>query len=127
MTKRSCKQCGQEVAERHCSVCGHVEFQAKCVLIAQATSYRLEMRIDTDVGRTMFSSTGCGDYAFAAEPQFRISKDARLGGWAIEPDSKARNPTYLNANVLTTATMINTGDKITIGPSKMLLLVELSE
>lgn len=120
-----CPQCGVQNADdkKGCEACGYVEFGA-LALTSVETTKEIKTNIEIEVGKHLLR-TFCGEEVrYAGEPQFKLVKDAVLGGWAILPAAGATNPTFFNGAALPeTATKLEDGGVISIGPEKMKITV----
>lgn len=122
-----CPQCGmmhENEAARVCEACGYVRPAGKLVLVAEETGERLEVGVDTAIGRELLETFAGADHVYAADPQFTLSRDPLQGGWSIAPAPSTKNPTFLNGAALAAAAPVDAGAVITIGPSKLRLRVE---
>ncbi len=123
-----CPQCGfsgNEPGSRRCESCGFVHF-GKVVLVSTETEGRLTVAVDTAIGQRLLRSFAGGDHAYAADPQFLLSRDLVEGGWRIAPAPGAKNPTLLNGVELTTGSApLEDAATISIGPSRLRLRVEI--
>ena len=123
-----CPQCGmmhENEAARVCEACGFVRPAGKLVLVAEDTSQRLEVGVDTAIGKTLLQTFAGADHVYAADPQFLLARDLIAGGWSIAAAPGTTNPTYVNgAELGATPAPVEAGAIITIGPSKLRLRVE---
>lgn len=123
-----CPQCGvlnASDAVTICEACGHVRGGGKLALVSEQTSERLEVGVDTAVGRELLETFAGPDHVYAADPQFLLARDAATGGWTVAPAPGTTNPTYLNGAALGDAPApLPPGAVITIGPDKLRLRVE---
>ena len=69
-------------------------------LLVEASGKRLNMRLDTVVGRALLGPVAGDDARFSSETQFCIRRD-EARGWVISADPGAVNPTLLNGTALT--------------------------
>jgi hypothetical protein len=123
-----CPQCGfvhESEATRVCEACGFVRAAGRLVLVAEATSRRLPVGVDTAIGRELLETFAGADHVYAADPQFMLARDPVRGGWSIAPAPGAKNPTFLNGAALGTAPApLEPGAVITIGLARLRLRVE---
>ena len=95
------------------------------MLVAEATDRRLTVGVDTAIGKLLLQTFAGDDHVYAAEPQFLLTRDPGTGGWKIAPAAGAKNPTYLNGDVLGDAPVpLTPGAVISIGPTRLRLRVE---
>ncbi|HEX9939390.1 MAG TPA: FHA domain-containing protein [Longimicrobium sp.] len=107
-----------------CEACGFTP-ATKLVLVAEETSQRLSVGVDTAIGKHLLETFAGRDHVYAAEPQFLLARDLVRGGWSIAPAPGAKNPTFVNGAALGTAPApLEQGAVITIGPEKLRLRVE---
>lgn len=122
-----CPQCGftnESDASLSCEACGFTR-AGKLVLVAEETSKRLTVGVDTAIGKNLLETFAGADFVYAAEPQFLLARDLVHGGWSIAPAPGAKNPTFLNGAALGAAPApLREGAVITIGPEKLRLHVE---
>jgi len=122
-----CPQCGfmhDDPATVRCEACGFTR-HGKVVLVAEETSGRIGVSVDTPVGKTLLKSFAGSDHVYAGEPQFVLARDLVAGGWSIAPAAGAKNPTFLNGAPLGDAPApVRHGATITIGPTRLRLRVE---
>jgi hypothetical protein len=122
-----CPQCGfvhEDGAVLQCEACGFAR-AGKLVLVAEETTQRLSVGVDTPVGKHLLQTFAGGDHVYAAEPQFLLARDAVRGGWSIAPAPGAKNPTFLNGAALGSAPApLAEGSIISIGPTRLRLRVE---
>ena len=124
-----CSQCGVTSAsdKRICEACGYIEF-GTLTLAEQETAKEIKFNLDTVVGRNLLGGLGSDEVRFCSEPQFKLTRDTALGGWAIQHDPSAANPTCYNGAALGAAPqLLDDGGTISIGPVKMKLIVHLSK
>ena len=123
-----CPQCGfvqQSDAMNVCEACGHVRSAGTLVLVAEQTAGRLQVGVDTAIGKELLETFAGTDHVYAADPQFLLARDALNGGWSIAPAPDVKNPTFVNGAALGSAPApLPPGAVITIGPSKLRLRVE---
>ena len=122
-----CPQCGmthENEAVRVCEACGYVRPAGKLVLVSEETGGRLQVGVDTAIGRELLETFAGTDIQYAADPQFTLARDAMNGGWTIAPAPSTTNPTFLNGAELSAAAPVDAGAVITIGPSELRLRVE---
>lgn len=123
-----CPQCGfvqQNDAVNVCEACGFVRSAGTLVLVAEQTDERLQVGVDTAIGKELLETFAGADHVFAADPQFLLARDLAHGGWSIAPAPGTRNPTFLNGAALGSAPApLPPGAVITIGPDKLRLRVE---
>jgi hypothetical protein len=123
-----CPQCGfvqPDDAVNVCEACGHVRDAGTLVLVAEDTDGRLQVGVDTAIGRELLGTFAGADHVYAADPQFLLARDTLHGGWSIAPALGTKNPTFLNGAALGDAPApLPPGAVITIGPSKLRLRVE---
>jgi hypothetical protein len=123
-----CPQCGfvhEDEAAMRCEACGFVRGIGKLVLVAEQTTRRLTIGVDTPVGKELLETFAGDDHVYAADPQFLLARNAAAGGWSIAPAPGARNPTFLNGAALGTAPApLEPGAVISIGPTRLRLRVE---
>ncbi|HET7231531.1 MAG TPA: zinc ribbon domain-containing protein, partial [Longimicrobium sp.] len=82
-----CPQCGFQNADdaaRQCEACGFAR-SGKLVLVAEETSKRLTVGVDTAIGKHLLQTFAGGDHVYAGEPQFLLARDLVRGGWSIAP------------------------------------------
>ncbi|HYH81140.1 MAG TPA: hypothetical protein VEX86_15160 [Longimicrobium sp.] len=122
-----CPQCGFEHpddATLRCEACGFTR-AGRLVLVAEETTKRLSVGVDTAIGKHLLGTFAGGDHVYAAEPQFVLARDPVRGGWSIAPAPGAKNPTFLNGAALGDAPApLEQGAVITIGPTRLRLRVE---
>jgi hypothetical protein len=122
-----CPQCGfvhDDDATLRCEACGFTR-AGKLVLVAEETSKRLSVGVDTAIGKHLLQSFAGADHVYAAEPQFLLARDLVEGGWSIAPAPGAKNPTFLNGAALAGAPApLAEGAVISIGPTRLRLRVE---
>jgi len=122
-----CPQCGFSNADDAvlaCEACGFTR-AGKLVLVAEETSKRLAVGVDTAIGKHLLETFAGADHVYAGEPQFLLARDLVRGGWSIAPAPGAKNPTFVNGAALGTAPApLQSGAVITIGPEKLRLRVE---
>ena len=122
-----CPQCGFTNASDDslsCEGCGFTR-AGKLVLVAEETSQRLTVGVDTAIGKHLLETFAGGDHVYAGEPQFLLARDLVHGGWSIAPAPGAKNPTFLNGAALGAAPApLREGAVITTGPEKLRLRVE---
>lgn len=122
-----CPQCGfvhEDGAALRCEACGFTR-SVRLVLVAEATTQRLTVGVDTPVGKHLLQTFAGEDHVYAADPQFLLARDALNGGWTVAPAPGARNPTFLNGAALGDAPApLEAGAVITIGPTRLRLRVE---
>jgi hypothetical protein len=122
-----CPQCGfvHDDAVNVCEACGYVRAAGTLVLVAEETAGRLQVGVDTAIGKELLETFAGADHVYAADPQFLLARDALRGGWSIAPAPGTKNPTFLNGAALGDAPApLPPGAVITIGPSKLRLRVE---
>lgn len=123
-----CPQCGhpnENQAARVCEACGFALPPGKLVLVAEQTSERLQVGVDTAIGRELLSTFAGPDHVFAEDPQFLLARDPLNGGWTIAAAPGTTNPTYVDGVALGNApTPLLPGALISIGPSELCLRVE---
>jgi hypothetical protein len=123
-----CPQCGfihENEAVRVCEACGYVRAAGKLALVAEDTGKRLQVGVDTAIGKELLETFAGEDHVYAADPQFLLARDATRGGWSIAPVAGAKNPTFLNGAALGDAPApLEPGALITIGPARLRLRVE---
>jgi len=123
-----CPQCGVNNADdtkRTCEACGFTEF-GTLVLASAETGKEIKTNIDMVAGKNLLKTFAGDESRFASEPQFKLTRDAALGGWAIQAVTGATNPTFYNGAALPeTAVKLDEGGVISIGPEKMKLTVKL--
>ena len=123
-----CPQCGfvqQSDAVNVCEACGHVRSAGTLVLVAEQTAGRLQVGVDTAIGKELLETFAGADHVYAADPQFMLARDPVQGGWIIAPAPDTKNPTFLNGAALGAAPApLPPGAVITIGPDKLRLRVE---
>ena len=121
-----CPHCGFMNGDgaARCEACGFTP-ASRLVLVAEETSERLSVGVDTAIGRHLLQTFAGGDHVYAAEPQFLLARDLVRGGWSIAPAPGAENPTFVNGAALgTSAAPLENGAVISIGPEKLRLRVE---
>jgi hypothetical protein len=122
-----CPQCGfqnADAAALRCEACGFTR-AGTLALVAEETTRRLRVGIDTAIGKQLLRTFAGGDHVYASEPQFIVARDPARGGWSIAPAPGARNPTFLNGAPLGDAPApLEGGAVITIGPTRLRLRVE---
>jgi hypothetical protein len=107
--------------------CGYLRLPDELLLISEATTQTLRMRIDTPVGRQLLLRTAGEEGRYASDPQFHVGKAPELGGWAIRHDPEARNPTFLDGVALgLSPSRLAPGAFVSIGPDKCRLRVEVA-
>jgi hypothetical protein len=123
-----CPQCGfvhENEAVRVCEACGFVRSAGRLALVAEETGKRLEVGVDTAIGKELLETFAGADHVYAADPQFLLARDMARGGWSIAPVAGATNPTFLNGAALGAAPApLEPGALITIGPARLRLRVE---
>lgn len=123
-----CPQCGfvqADAAVGRCEACGYAHGGGRLVLVAEQTTKRLALGVDTPVGRALLESFAGEDHVYAADPQFLLARDPENGGWSIAPAPGTRNPTYLNGAALGGGPVpLPPGAVISIGPTRLRLRVE---
>jgi hypothetical protein len=123
-----CPQCGfvqQNDAVNVCEACGFVRSAGTLVLVAEQTAERLQVGVDTAIGKELLETFAGADHVYAADPQFLLARDLVQGGWSIAPAPGTRNPTFLNGAALgSVPAPLPPGAVITIGPDKLRLRVE---
>jgi hypothetical protein len=123
-----CPQCGfvhENEAVRVCEACGFVRPGGRLALVAEDTGKRLQVGVDTAIGKELLETFAGADHVYAADPQFLLARDAACGGWSIAPVAGATNPTFLNGAALGAAPApLEPGALITIGPARLRLRVE---
>ena len=123
-----CPQCGfvhESDAVRVCEACGFVRSAGRLALVAEETGKRLQVGVDTAIGKELLETFAGADHVYAADPQFLLARDATRGGWSIAPVPGAKNPTFLNGAALGDAPApLEPGALITIGPARLRLRVE---
>jgi hypothetical protein len=123
-----CPQCGfvqPNDAVNVCEACGYVRPVGTLVLVAEQTAGRLQVGVDTAVGKELLETFAGADHVYAADPQFLLARDPLNGGWSIAPAPDVKNPTFVNGAALGDAPApLPPGAVITIGPSKLRLRVE---
>ena len=123
-----CPQCGfvhEDEAVRVCEACGFVRAAGRLALVAEETGKRLQVGVDTAIGKELLETFAGGDHVYAADPQFLLARDPVRGGWSITPAAGVKNPTFLNGAVLGDAPApLEPGALITIGPARLRLRVE---
>ncbi|HEU4882670.1 MAG TPA: hypothetical protein VFT45_10505 [Longimicrobium sp.] len=123
-----CPQCGfvqQNDAVNVCEACGHVRDAGRLVLVAEQTAGRLQVGVDTAIGKELLETFAGADHVYAADPQFLLARDTVQGGWSIAPVPNTKNPTFLNGAALGhVPAPLPPGAVITIGPDKLRLRVE---
>jgi len=122
-----CPQCGfvhASDATLRCEACGFTR-AGKLVLVAEETTRRLSVGVDTPIGKALLQTFAGGDHVYAGEPQFLVARDLARGGWSIAPAAGAKNPTFLNGAALGDGPApLEAGAVITIGPARLRLRVE---
>jgi hypothetical protein len=122
-----CPQCGfvhENEAAPRCEACGFTR-SGRLVLVAEATTERLAVGVDTAIGKRLLATFAGADHVYAAEPQFLLARDLVHGGWSIAPAPGATNPTFVNGAALAGGPApLSDGALITIGPAKLRLRVE---
>lgn len=123
-----CPQCGfvqPNDVVNVCEACGYVRAAGKLVLVAEQTSERLQVGVDTAIGKELLETFAGADHVYAADPQFLLARDPLNGGWSIAPAPDVKNPTFVNGAALGDAPApLPPGAVITIGPDKLRLRVE---
>jgi 2-methylisocitrate lyase-like PEP mutase family enzyme len=123
-----CPQCGhpnESEAVRVCEACGFALAPGKLVLVSEDTAERLQVGVDTAIGRELLATFAGADHVFAEDPQFLLARDPVNGGWTIAAAPGVVNPTYLNgAAVGPVPTPLLPGSVISIGPDELCLRVE---
>lgn len=126
---RKCPECGVDNADDHrsCEACGYTDFRTM-TLFSSDTGKQIKINIDTSVGRSLLRGLELDDIKYASEPQFRIVKDSKLGGWSIRTYPEAKNPTCCNGAPLSAdPQLLADGDIISIGPEKLKMSVRLGK
>ena len=126
-----CNSCGFDANEdgtTECAGgCGHVRMPLALTLTSEATGKEILMHLDTPVGRRMLTLTAGEEAVYASDPQFTISRNPDLGGWVVQHDASARNPTFLDgADLGSSARKLEAGAVLSIGPAKCRLRVQLA-
>jgi hypothetical protein len=125
-----CPECGvdaNEDAVSRCMACGHVRLALLVTLTSEATGKQIRMRIDTPVGKRMLSETAGEEGVFGSEVQFRVRRDEAMGGWVIQHEPSATNPTWLDGAALgREPRVLADGAVVSIGPAKCRLTVLLT-
>ncbi|HEX8392622.1 MAG TPA: FHA domain-containing protein [Longimicrobium sp.] len=112
-------------AVTHCEACGFVRGGGKLVLVAEQTTQRLTIGVDTPVGKHLLQTFAGDDHVYAADPQFLVARNPAGGGWTIAPAQGVKNPTFLNGAALGDAPApLVAGSVISIGPTRLRLRVE---
>ena len=123
-----CPQCGfvhENDAALVCEACGFVRAAGRLVLVAEQTRKRLQVGVDTAIGKELLETFAGADHVYAADPQFLLARDPLNGGWSIAPAPDVKNPTFVNGAALGSAPApLPPGAVITIGPDKLRLRVE---
>lgn len=123
-----CPQCGmthENDAQNVCEACGFVRSAGRLVLVSEQTSERLQVGVDTAIGKELLGTFAGADHVYAADPQFLLARDAVNGGWSIAPAPDTINPTFVNGAALgNVPAPLPPGAVITIGPDKLRLRVE---
>lgn len=123
-----CPQCGvvnASEAVRVCEACGFALPPGRLVLVAEQTDERLQVGVDTAIGRELLATFAGPDHVFAEDPQFLLARDGLNGGWTIAAAPGTTNPTYVNGVALGNApTPLLPGALISIGPNELCLRVE---
>ncbi len=125
-----CPQCGflhEDDATPQCEACGFSRMPraGRLVLVAEETTRRLTVGVDTAVGKHLLQTFAGGDHVYAGEPQFLLARDAANGSWSITSVPGAKNPTFLNGAALGDAPApLAAGAVISIGPTRLRLRVE---
>jgi len=122
----NCPKCGTEnVAERGiCLACHHVR-SSRVTLTAVSTGKFMAMSLDTAVGKASLRPLGDPDYIYASEPQFQILRDPVTGQWTVLSDGAAKNPTHLDGHPLAPRALLCDGAVITLGASRLKLIVNI--
>lgn len=122
-----CPACGflnAQTEARRCESCGHVR-ASRLALVAEQTTQRLTVSVDTPVGKALLRSFAGADHVYASEPQFLLTRDLVEGGWRIVPAPGALNPTFLNGAALAgEGALLEPGASLSIGPERLRLRVE---
>ena len=125
-----CPQCGYpENADesRRCESCAFV-LTGKLVLVSAETDGRLPVGVNTAIGKRLLQTFAGGDYIYAGEPQFSLSRDPLEGGWRIAHAPEAKNPTFLNgADIGEASAPLEHAATISIGPTRLQLRVEITD
>ena len=125
-----CKKCGYDNAPTSnaavCLSCGRLS-QSRVVLTSDS-GVAIKCAIDTLVGVNLLRKANQDDAKYASQEQFKIYRDSSIHGnqtgWAILHCTSAKNPTYLDGVALNTEGIpLNAGGVITIGPTRMRLVV----
>jgi hypothetical protein len=123
-----CPQCGmvhENEAVRVCEACGFVRDAGTLVLVSETTLGRLQVGVDTAIGRELLATFAGPDHVFAEDPQFLLARDPLNGGWTIAAAPGTTNPTCVNGAALGNApTPLQPGALISIGPDELCLRVE---
>lgn len=123
-----CPQCGfvhENEAARVCEACGFARAPGGLSLVAEETGKRLQVAVDTAIGKELLETFAGADHVYAADPQFLLARDPARGGWSIAPVAGATNPTFLDGAALNGAPApLEPGALITIGPARLRLRVE---
>lgn len=129
-TTWKCPQDGMEwsIKERKCPTCGYVNMPKCVTLRSDATAKQAEIATTTRLGKSVFTQRFADpDARFAADEQYEIVRDdTHTYSWLVRPVSGARNATYYNgAEVPATGCELTEGGVITVGRTKMKLIVSL--
>ncbi|HOI54326.1 MAG TPA: FHA domain-containing protein [Phycisphaerae bacterium] len=123
-----CAKCGFSAnvdGAAMCSGCGDVRL-GRLVLVSEETGQQIVMSVDTTVGRGLLRTFAGDDARYAAEPQFRVTRDVAVGKWTASPAAGTKNATCVDGVPLGDAPVpLGEGSVISIGPDKMRLAVKI--
>ena len=127
-TTWKCPQDGMDVslADRKCPTCGYVNMPRCVTLHSDKTKKSAVLTATMRLGRAVFKQRFADpDAQFAADEQFEIVRDQTdRCAWLVRPLCGVRNATHYNgAEVPPTGCELAEGGVITIGKSRMRLVV----
>jgi hypothetical protein len=105
--------------------CGFVRL-GSLVLVAEGTGSKLTMNIDTLVGRRHLRKLDAAASRFASDPQFRLFRDNARGGWLVEHQATAVNPTLVNGVEISSGPVaLGEGAILSIGAEQLKMRVQI--
>lgn len=123
-----CPHCGHENARGSaCAACGGAAPRGTLRLVSAVTGKAVLFNLDTVVGRRLLQTLGDPDARYAdSAAQFTVGAHPDHDGWTLTA-AASPNPTYVNGAPLAPGETVALcpGHRITIGPTKLPLSVEL--